>query len=118
MKLGRYSPFRITEECNAVGFISKYFCSATKKPKKIYLNSNGHYIRTWKLWNTQYIKEIDSNCALSGYTKKRNKNIYQYLIKTQEEWIELITPDEPEWKVYKNKSLEELIMNYTKKSIE
>jgi hypothetical protein len=32
MKLGRYSPFRITEECNAVGFISKYFRSATKKP--------------------------------------------------------------------------------------
>jgi hypothetical protein len=117
MKIGRYSPFRITEECNAVGFISKYFRSATKDPKTIFRNSNGHHIQTWKLWNTQFIKEIDSNCALSGYTKKRNKKIFQYLIITQEEWIEFISLHEPEWKVYKNKTLEELVMHYTKISL-
>jgi hypothetical protein len=117
MKILRYSPLRITEECNAVGFISKYFRISKKRSNSADSNIKETLSRTWKIWNTQYIKEIDSNYALSGFTKKRNKKIFQYLIVTQEEWLEFISLHEPEWKVYKNKTLAELVMRYTKISV-
>jgi hypothetical protein len=114
MKISRYSPFRITEECNAVGFISRYFSTKKNTPKSIYKNSNNHPISTWKLWGSQYIKEIDYNYALSGYKKKHNKSLFEYIIQTQEVWIEFISRFEPEWAVYENKTLEELVTYYMK----
>jgi hypothetical protein len=118
MKIDRLCPFRITEECNAVGFLLKYFRTDIKNPGSVFQSPKGYQVQTWKLWNTQYIKEIDSNCALSGYTKKRDKNIFQYLIETQSEWIEFISRREPEWTVYKNKKLDDLIDYYSRLKID
>ncbi|MEQ1665755.1 MAG: hypothetical protein ABL927_10305 [Bdellovibrionales bacterium] len=114
MTISRYCPFRLTEECQAEGYLTKYFNTDEKNPKLIYKNSKGVPIATWKIWGTQYIKEIDSNFALSDYKEKHNPNIFQYFIRTQEEWIEFISSTPPDWAEFENKKINELIAEYIK----
>ena len=73
---------------------------------------------TYKLWNTSFIKDVDENHALSNYAPERNKNIFQYLIVTQNEWIEFISLDPIEWRLHKNIKEDELVCFYLKKSLE
>jgi len=115
MSLSRGWPIRFTEEEHAIGCVAKY--TVGKNDENIApVNSHGYQFKTWKLWGTQYIKEMDSNHALSDYKPRRNKNLFQHLIETQEEWIEFIcTPGvEPKWKVYKGTDVRSLVRHYTK----
>ena len=114
MSLGRGWPIRMTDEGYAVGCIGKYF-EKEKTVPKLPKNCKSVQFKTWKLWGTKYIKEIDENHALSEYKQKKDTNIFQYLIITQDEWIEFICPGEPEWNIHKNSSTQKLIDSYSKK---
>jgi hypothetical protein len=113
MSISRYCPFRLTEERQAEGFLTKYFYIDEKKSNQILKNLKGLPIATWKIWGTQFIKELDSNYSLSEYKKKHDPNIFQYLIRTQEEWIEFISSTPPEWVEFDNKNINELIAEFT-----
>ena len=85
LKVDRLTPYKMTEECIAYGNIWKYV-----QAKKERSNVKRHHIRTYQLWNTPYVKELDKNLVLSGYSKRRDKNISQYMIRTDDETIELV----------------------------
>ena len=114
MSLGRGWPIRFTEEEYAVGCIEKYFEKQKKEPEPP-RNQKGQHFKTWKLWGTKYIKEINTNHAISDYKPPKYKNIPQYLIITQDEWIEFIGTCEPTWNIHKNASTQKLIKRYSKK---
>ncbi len=104
LTIDRWDPLRITEE--------KYNCSIGK-----YLKSKLPYkfCATWKLWGTNFIKEVDQGHALSDYKKKQDKNICQYLIISEDLWIEFISDVPPKWEIYKNTTLKEIMKPYLNK---
>jgi len=105
-------PLRITDETYAYNCIGKYL--SRKVPRK----KDEKRCSTLKLWNTSFIKDIEENNALSGYALERDKNIFQYLIITDDEWVEFISLDPPEWNFHKNVKIDELVNVYMKKSLE
>jgi hypothetical protein len=115
MTFGRNWPYRLTEEEYAIGCIGKYFEKPKGKPEPP-KNRKGRRFRTWKLWGTQYIKDINTNHALSDYKPPKYKDIPQYLIITDDEWIEFICLGQPEWKIHKNMNMKKLISYYMKGS--
>ncbi|OFZ29700.1 MAG: hypothetical protein A2622_10790 [Bdellovibrionales bacterium RIFCSPHIGHO2_01_FULL_40_29] len=115
LTLNRRWPIRFTEEAHAVGCIGKYF-ETDSKNNKFPHNKKGYPIRTWKLWSTKYIKEINTNHSLSDYKRPKYKDIPQYLIITGDEWIEFIADCEPDWTIHKHTSIQKLIDSYSKKN--
>ncbi|OFZ45969.1 MAG: hypothetical protein A2381_00220 [Bdellovibrionales bacterium RIFOXYB1_FULL_37_110] len=107
-----FCPLRITDEAYAYTCIGKYV------DRKVPREKNEKTSSTYKLWNTSFIKDVDENHALSNYAPERNKNIFQYLIVTQNEWIEFISLDPIEWRLHKNIKEDELVCFYLKKSLE
>ncbi|NOT77488.1 MAG: hypothetical protein HOP07_00635 [Bacteriovoracaceae bacterium] len=103
-------PLRITDETYAHNCIGKYLNRKVIRPKDEQRSS------TLKLWNTSFIKEIEENNALSGYAAERDKNIFQYLIITEDEWVEFITLSPIEWTFHKCIKIDELLNTYIKES--
>jgi hypothetical protein len=56
--------------------------------------------------------------ALSDYAKKRDKNIFEYLISTQDEDIEIICKNPPQWAFHENVKMNKLVNLYMKKLLE
>lgn len=112
MTFERFSSYRITEEYLAYHSIGRYLRSKKPHNKKIRKCS------TWKLWNTSFILDMEIANALSDYAKKRDKNIFEYLISTQDENIEIISKHPPEWAFHENVKMNKLVNLYMKKSLE
>jgi hypothetical protein len=112
MTFERFSPYRMTEEYLAYHCIGRYFRSKKQQNKKIRKCS------TWKLWNTSFILDMEIANALSDYAKKRDKNIFEYLISTQDEDIEIISKSPPQWAFHENVKMNKLVNLYMKKSLE
>lgn len=104
------APYRVFEEAHHA-FLDKYFDIDLNEEECSSLLPK--FCQTWKLWNTHYIQEMDEGYCISGYTGNHNQDIFQCLIKTQEEWIEFIHPN-PEWKVFENSSFESVVNYYLK----
>ncbi len=111
MTIGNGTPYRVTDESLGYHCIGRYF--RTKKP----FISKIKKCSSWKLWNTSFILDMETGNALSGYAKKRDKNYFEYLISSEDEYIEFITPIPPEWELRKNIKIEKLINEYLKKSL-
>ena len=112
MSFSRRHPYRMTDEDLAYGSIGKYL--APLHPKK---ERDSKFHHTYKLWGTNLIEDLDQFKVLSDYKKKRDKNIFEYLIITQDEWIEFILyPHEPDWKVFHDVKIDTLVDYYLKKS--
>lgn len=113
LKVDRLTPYKMTEECIAYGNIWKYV-----QEKKTKSKVKRQYVRTYQLWNTPYIKELDANLILSGYAKRRDKNISQYMIRTDDETIELVAR-KFEWVQYEGFNTQDIMeklikdLNYT-----
>lgn len=105
-------PLRITDETYAYNCIGKYL------KRKIPREQGEKWISSFRLWNTSFIEDIEENNALSDYALQRDRNIFQYLIITEDEWIEFISLDPPEWNFHKNVKTDELVNVYMKKSLE
>lgn len=118
MTIYRSWPYRVTDEEYTYGSIpSDNFSKGINLTAKKFHKKK--FLRTWKFWNTSFVKEIEGrNNSLSNYSHKRDLNLYQYLINTQEEVIEFISLFEPTWKVHKNKKISSLLSYYSKKTRE
>ena len=102
------NPYRVYEEAHYT-FLDKYFNTDLKEEELSLLRPK--ICQTWKLWNTEYIKEMDEGYCISGYDNEHNKEICQYLIKTQSDWVEIIYPN-PEWKFFETTSFDKIIKYY------
>ena len=111
MTIGRGWPYRVMDEAYAYKCLGKYIVSAKEPKKKISPGPKPY--RTWKLWGTSFIKELDEGWELSGYQKPRDKNVFEYLIVTRDEWIEFVSGP-PRWKVLRNMTLKAAVHRYLK----
>jgi hypothetical protein len=101
-----YDPFRITEEglgWNVVGGLLK-----NKLPSK---TEKG---RTYKVWNTDFaIKTVGASLLKTKEYEQHEK--FQYVIRTNDTWIEFVSFDTPIWEHHKNVEFDKLVMEYLKK---
>lgn len=104
-------PYRVVDESLGYHCIGKYFRFKKEPLKKVKICS------TWKVWNTSFILDMESANALSGYAKKRNKDYFEYVIATQDEYIEFISLNPPSWEFYQDIEIQKLINDYTEKSL-
>jgi hypothetical protein len=76
--------------------------------------SNGVRKRSFKVWNSPLALEA---CLRLGITEKEYNETekFQYVILTQNETIEFVTLKEPEWEIYKDTSLDDLVIQYLRK---
>jgi hypothetical protein len=99
------SPFRITEEGLGWTYIGNYFINETPAQHKEKKCS------TYKIWNTSFAKNTYRSRPLSE--EERNpEDIFQYLIITQDVWIEFVTLDTIEWEFYENADPDKLVLKY------
>jgi len=103
------SSYRITEEgmwISSVGvLISRE--NPTKRKKK--------RIRSFKIWNTPFAQSMYHGQPVALEDVKE-KDIYQYLIVCQDDWIEFFSKSPPKWiKLKKGASISKQIGSYLKK---
>ena len=101
------SPFRITEEGLGWTYIGNYFVNETPEQQKEKKCS------TYKIWNTSFAKNIYRARPLRE-DERNPEEIFQYLIITQDVWIEFVTLDIPQWEFYKNADPDKLVNAYMK----
>ena len=101
------SPFRITEEGLGWKYIGNYFNRVNPKEKKEKKCS------TFKVWNTSFAKNTYRSRPIS-VEEINPEDIFQYLIITQDVWIEFITLDTLKWEFYKNADPDKLVIKYIK----
>ena len=112
MTIGRNWPYRLIEEAYAYKCLGKYFAYDPSNPKKKSTRRSGPQ-RTWKLWGTSFIKELDEGKALSDYEQERDKNIFECMIVTQDEWIEFVSGP-PRWELHPHTTVKMAVRRYLK----
>jgi hypothetical protein len=70
--------------------------------------------KSFKVWNSPLALEA---CLRLGITEKEYNETekFQYVILTQNETIEFVTLQEPDWEIYKDTSLDDLVIQHLKK---
>jgi hypothetical protein len=111
MTIGRTWPYRLIEEEYAYTCIGKYFRDDPQKPKR--KSRKRPPQNTWKLWGTSFINELDEGKALSDYKEERDKNVFEYFVRTQDEWIEFVS-GVPRWTVLRNITVRAAVRRYLK----
>lgn len=102
------SPYRIVDEDHQ-SYLEKYFASdLSPEERKLHIPK---LCRTWKIWGTTFIHEMDEGRFLSGLGKEHDKEIFQYLMFTQDEWIEFIS-DPPRWETFKDSDIKTVMNHY------
>lgn len=107
-------PFRLFEEGHS-SFLNKYFKYDELSPEE-YTRLKPDSCRTWKLWGTQFIKEMDEGLCLSDYKSEHDNNIFQCIVATQDQILEFICPN-PEWRIFEDSSFEAVVKYYLKEDI-
>jgi hypothetical protein len=112
MTIGRYWPYRLIEEEYARSCIGRYFHPHPSEEKHL-SDFPIAQSRTWKIWGTSFIHELDRGKALSDYKEERDKNIFEYFILTEGEWIEFVSPV-PRWEVLHDTTVKTAVRRYLK----
>ena len=70
-------------------------------------------LRTYKIWNTPFALEA---CRKIGISREEYDQIkkYQYLIIAGDDIVEFVTLYEPKWEIFRNISLDDLVIKYLK----
>ncbi|MGE3609705.1 MAG: hypothetical protein AB7I27_08995 [Bacteriovoracaceae bacterium] len=103
---GGYEPFKITEE--GLGWKTVGGLLKNKIPSKRKKGS------TYKVWNTPFAKMTFG--ALPITTKEyEQKDKFQYVIRTNDTWIEFVSFVPPIWEHHKGIKLDRLVIQYLKK---
>lgn len=101
------SPFRITEEGLGWTYIGNYFVNETSEQQ------NEKKCSTYKIWNTSFAKNTYRSRPIS-VEEINPEDIFQYLIITQDVWIEFVTLDTFKWEFYKDADPDKLVIKYIK----
>lgn len=103
--------FRLTEE----GLGSNSVGNLVTIPNGTFRESTKY--RTFKVWNSAFAKTTYKALPImkAEYKNLENSNrVLEYLIYTQDAWIEIIALDPPEWEFHKNIKLTDLVIKYLK----
>ncbi len=106
MSIPRGYPYRVMDEAEATYCLWDYLIPIKSSSEK-----RNYRVRTWKLWGTPFSQECNSIGSLSDYDMKKKKDVVEYLVCTEDEWIECISPL-PTWKSYKGVDLETLVTRH------
>lgn len=101
-------PFRLTEEglgSNTIGGLVTAENARVRESTKY---------RTFKVWSTPFAKKSFGSLIISEeeYDKKEK---FQYLIYTQDAWIEFVAFKPPKWDFHQDKKLDDLVIQYLRK---
>lgn len=113
LTIGRRWPFQVIEEEYEYACIGRYF-KLHRSEKRRNLKTNGNYTKAWKLWGTNFLNELDMGRALSHYEKKRDKNVFQYYINSNDESLGFYCPDEPDWTLHRKATVKQVVRLYLK----
>lgn len=103
------APFRLMEEDVAYSTVWKYL--RTDKPSR---KSNKKRCNVYRLWGTPYIKEMNVSGTYSDYKKDIGNKVFQIMIITDDETIELVMP-KMEWIKYDPKKIKKVMTELLKK---
>lgn len=102
------SPFRITEEgigSNSVGNLVTIENAKVRESTKY---------RTFKVWNTSFAIESFLGLAISAEEYDKMEK-FQYIIYTNDAWIQFVTFDPIQWEFHQGIKLEDLVIQYLRK---
>ncbi len=102
------SPFRITEEgigSNSIGNL------VTIKNAKVRESTK---FRTFKVWNTQFAIESCLGLAIPADEYDAMEK-FQYVIYTNDAWIQFVTFDPMQWNFHQDIKLDDLVIQYLRK---
>jgi hypothetical protein len=105
-------PYRVIDEEYAHSGVGRYFHPHPSEKKHL-ADRPLAKSRTWKIWGTSFIQELDRGKALSNYEEKRDKNIFEYFVLTDCEWIELASPS-VDWEILRDTTVKAAIRRYLK----
>jgi hypothetical protein len=103
--------FRVLDPAAGKISVGKYFDGNGDKKGKTTMSPT---YPTWKLWETNLINELDANLELCCFTPESHKDICEYLVITEDEWIEIID-SKPDWRSYSDIEIGKLLEHYVKK---
>jgi hypothetical protein len=109
LSIDGYSPFRITEEglgWKVVGDLLKNNIS----PKDKQVQGS----RTFKVWNTQFAIESCLGLAIPA-EKYDAMEKFQYIIYTNDAWVQFVSFDLPKWTFHQGIKLDDLVIQYLRK---
>ncbi len=101
-------PFKIIEEgmgSNVVGNL------VTRENPRVRESTK---FRTFKVWNTQFTIESCLGLAIPSEEYDAMEK-FQYLIYTNDAWIQFVSFDPPEWTFHHGIKLDDLVIQYLRK---
>jgi hypothetical protein len=98
------SPFRITEEGLGWKVVGDLLDNNTAREE-------GKRGRTFKVWNTQFAIESCLGLAIPA-EKYDEMEKFQYVIYTNDAWVQFVTFDPVKWEYHQNMQLKDLIVQY------
>jgi hypothetical protein len=98
------SPFRITEEGLGWKVVGDLLENNTAREE-------GKRGRTFKVWNTQFAIESCLGLAIPAEEYDQMEK-FQYIIYTNDAWIQFVTFDPIKWEFHQNVPLMDLILQY------
>jgi hypothetical protein len=98
------SPFRITEEGLGWKVVGDLLENNTAREE-------GKRGRTFKVWNTQFAIESCLGLAIPA-EKYDEMEKFQYVIYTNDAWVQFVTFDPVKWEYHQNMHLKDLIVQY------
>lgn len=102
------SPFRITEEGLGWKVVGDLLNNNTAREE-------GKRGRTFKVWNTQFA--IESCLGLAIPAEKYDvMEKFQYVIYTNDAWVQFVTFDPMKWEFHQDIKLNDLVMEYLRKN--
>lgn len=105
LKIDSIYPFKIIEEgmgSNIVGNL------VTRENPRVRESTK---FRTFKVWNTQFAIESCLGLALPTEEYDQMEKL-QYIIYTNDAWVQFVTFDSPEWTFHQGIKLDDLIIQY------
>jgi len=110
LKYYSLSPYRIMEEDAAHATVWKYL-----RDNKQYRRSSKGLCTTYRLWGTPYIKEMNTRGTYSDYKEDAKNKVFQLMIITDDETIEIIAPQKMKWVKYDPKKIKSILNDLIKK---
>jgi len=98
------SPFRITEEGLGWKVVGDLLDNNTAREE-------GKRGRTFKVWNTQFAIESCLGLAIPA-EKYDEMEKFQYVIYTNDAWVQFVTFDSVKWEFHQNVHLKDLVAQY------
>jgi hypothetical protein len=107
LKYRSLSPYRLMEEDVAHATVWNYL-----NARETYPASNKDHCRVYFLWGTPYIKEMNTRGTYSDYKQDIGNKVFQIMIITDDETLEIVDPHNMEWIKYNPKKMRDILTGF------